>query len=84
MTSTQAPQMSHTPVMADEDKLQSLKEELEEHKKKLDEMQQRYGSPEAQIHPEAARQHIHSMRDLVADLTQKVQTLIELMGHAGL
>ena len=70
--------------MADADKLQSLQAELAEHKKKLEEMQQRYGAPDAQVHPDEARAHIHSMRELLAYSEHTVQTLIELLGRVGI
>ena len=70
--------------MPDPNELRSLKAELEAHKKKLDEIQQRYGTPDAAVEPETAREHAHSMREVVVATTKTVQTLIELLGQAGL
>jgi hypothetical protein len=84
MIAPEETKIAHTPDMADADKLQSLQAELEDHKRKLEEMQQRYGSPEAQVHPEAAREHMHSMRELIASTENTLRTLIELLGRAGI
>ena len=70
--------------MSEPEKLQAVQAELEAHKRKLEEMQQRYGSPETHIHPDAAREHMHSMQELIASTRSSLQTLIELLGRAGI
>jgi chromosome segregation ATPase len=70
--------------MAEPEKLRSLRNELTEHQKRLEELKQRYGSPEAQGNPNAVHEHHLSLHEVLASTVRTVETLIETLGGAGL